>query len=55
LRLQVQEWRGEGVFSDASYIQRLNTKGGVSPTGACQTGAQRQVPYTADYYFYRNP
>ena len=55
LRLEVMERQGAGVFSPASYIQRLNTEGGVGPTGACQTGAQRQVPYTADYYFYATP
>jgi hypothetical protein len=55
LRLEVLERQGSGVFSPVSYIQRLNTKGGVGPTGGCQTGAQRQVPYTADYYFYAAP
>jgi Protein of unknown function (DUF3455) len=55
LRLQVLEHQGAGVFSQVSYIQRLNTVGGVAPTGACDTSKQRRVHYTADYYFYRNP
>jgi Protein of unknown function (DUF3455) len=55
LRLEVLERQGSGVFSPVSYIQRLNTVGGVGPSGVCQSGAQRQVPYTADYYFYGNP
>jgi hypothetical protein len=55
LRLEVLERQGSGVFSPASYIQRLNTLGGVGPTTACESGAQRQVPYTADYYFYATP
>jgi hypothetical protein len=55
LRLQVLERHGSGVFSRVSYIQRLNTVGGVGPTGACSAGAQRWVPYTADYYFYTTP
>jgi hypothetical protein len=55
LRLEVLERQGAGVFSRVSYIQRLNTIGGVGPTGGCQTGAQRRVPYTADYYFYATP
>jgi hypothetical protein len=55
LRLEVLERAGTGVFSPVSYIQRLNTKGGVMPNGGCQTGQQRQVPYTADYYFYATP
>jgi hypothetical protein len=55
LRLEVLEREGTGVFSPVSYIQRLNTKGGVGPSGGCQTGLQRRVPYTADYYFYAAP
>jgi hypothetical protein len=55
LRLDVMERQGEGVFSEVSYIQRLSTNGGVGPTGGCQTGARRRVPYTADYYFYASP
>jgi hypothetical protein len=52
LRLEVLERHGSGMFSQVSYIQRLNTVGGIGPTGTCRTGAQRWVPYTADYYFY---
>ena len=55
LRLEVLERQGSGVFTKASYIQRLNTVGGVGPTGACSAGALRWVPYTADYYFYGTP
>jgi hypothetical protein len=55
LRLEVLERQGTGVFTPASYIQRLNTTGGVGPTGACETGEQRRVVYTADYYFYATP
>lgn len=55
LRLEVLEHQGSGVFTKASYIQRLDTIGGVGPTGACTTGARRPVPYSADYYFYGNP
>ena len=36
-----------------TYIQRINTTGGLAPTGACVTGSTANVPYTADYYFYR--
>ena len=53
--LKVSESYGTGVFTPVSHIQRLNTVGGVSPTGACTSGAQRSVPYTADYYFYVAP
>jgi hypothetical protein len=40
-----------------TYIQRLNTRGGVAPADGCaaseDVGKQSLVPYTADYYFYR--
>lgn len=55
LRLEVLERQGSGVFTPVSLIQRLNTVSGVSPTGGCKPGAQRWVPYTADYYFYAAP
>ena len=39
------------------FIQRLNTKGGVAPSGGCaastDVGKQALVPYTADYYFFK--
>ena len=44
--------RGPGLLSAVTYIQRLNTTGGVSPTGACTDGATASVPYTADYTFW---
>jgi hypothetical protein len=46
---------GEGVFANVTYIQRLNTTGGVGPSGACEPGDAnpvRRVDYTAVYYFY---
>ena len=55
LRLEVLERQGAGVFNQVSYVQRLNTMGGVGPSGACQAGERRWVPYAADYYFYANP
>jgi hypothetical protein len=47
---------GEGVMKGVSYIQRLNTKGGVAPAMACgmdQKGQRQQVGYSADYVFYK--
>ena len=55
LRLEVLEHAGTGLYTPVTYIQRLNTTGGVGPTGACTAGDQRWVPYTADYYFYGQP
>ena len=36
-----------------TYIQRLNTTGGLIPTRTCNPGDKALVPYTADYYFYK--
>ena len=52
LLLKATATRGEGMFGSVSYIQRLDTKGGVAPTGTCTQGAQVGVPYSATYLFY---
>ena len=53
LRLEALEHGGEGIFSDVSYIQRLDTTGGVGPTGTCRNKkARAYVPYTATYVFW---
>src|SRR3954452_19800428 len=36
-----------------TWVQRLNTSGGVAPAGSCTPGALAAVPYTADYVFWR--
>ena len=46
---------GAGAMNGVSYIQRLNTKGGVAPAMACDAagkGQRQQVAYEADYVFY---
>jgi hypothetical protein len=43
---------GPGQFAGVDFIQRLETQGGVTPTGACQPGASIAVPYTATYKFW---
>jgi hypothetical protein len=43
---------GDKMIS-TTYIQRLNTTGGLKPTTACTPGDKALVPYTADYYFYK--
>ena len=53
LRLEVLERYGTGVFSPVSYIQRLNTEGGVGPTGKCGAGAQRLCPLHGGLLFLR--
>lgn len=47
------ESSGSGVLAGVRFVQRVNTSGGVGPTGACLTlGTERRVDYTADYIFY---
>lgn len=46
---------GAGAMTGVSYIQRLNTKGGVAPAMACDAagkGKRQVVSYEADYVFY---
>ena len=46
--------KGPGVFNGISFIQRLNTAGGIAPTYAGDfVGQVEQVPYTTEYVFYR--
>jgi hypothetical protein len=52
LLLQATRTRGDGIFGSVTYVQRLNTTGGVIPTTACTDGQTRGVPYTAEYRFY---
>ena len=47
---------GAGAMSGISYIQRVNTKGGVAPADPCaqaSAGTRKTVPYQADYVFYK--
>lgn len=46
--------KGPGVFKGISFIQRLNTVGGIAPVGPGSTiGEEKRVPYTTEYLFYR--
>jgi Protein of unknown function (DUF3455) len=49
-----------GPFGDqmvgTTFIQRVNTTGGLAPTAPCtpsNPGTVVEVPYTADYYFWK--
>lgn len=46
-----------GTFADTTFIQRLNTTGGLAPAAAtCNAstvGTQAEIPYTADYAFWK--
>jgi hypothetical protein len=45
---------GGSLLARTTYIQRLNTSGGVAPGPTCsEVGAIALVPYRTDYFFYR--
>ena len=45
---------GPGIFQGVTFIQRVNTVGGLAPTEPGEVvGEEAEVPYTADYFFYR--
>lgn len=48
---------GGDSMTYATFIQRLNTAGGVAPSSGCSqasnVGATALMPYTADYLFFR--
>jgi hypothetical protein len=56
LLLIASSHEGKGVMADVTYIQRLETVGGIAPTSTCDAvnaGATARVPYSSTYYFYR--
>jgi len=55
LLLQTVSTEGPGIFDRVTSIQRVNTAGGLPPTApGSYIGAEEEVPYTAEYYFYRD-
>ncbi len=45
-----------GVMSGVTYVQRVNTHGGVAPSDDCSAstaGTRKGVRYSADYLFYK--
>ena len=45
---------GAGIFADTTFIQRVNTVGGLAPfENGTVVGQVAESPYTADYFFYR--
>jgi Protein of unknown function (DUF3455) len=54
LQLKSTEISGAGIFKNVTFIQRVNTTGGVKPTmPGTFFGEIKEVDYTAEYYFYR--
>ena len=45
---------GPGIFARTTYIQRVNTVGGLAPAApGVSDGEEAHVPYKAEYCFYR--
>ena len=45
---------GPGIFANVTFIHRVNTVGGKAPsTAGTFVGQVAEVPYVADYFFYR--
>jgi hypothetical protein len=54
LLLEKVTTEGPGIFDGITHIQRLNTVGGKAPaTSGTAVGATVEIPYTAEYFFYR--
>ena len=54
LLLRATSNQGDGVLAQVDFIQRLETRGGVAPTGTCDPAEDSTVavPYRARYVFY---
>ena len=56
LLLEAATHTGNGQFDDVTFIQRVETEGGLAPTTSCteaNSGKRNDVPYRATYRFYR--
>ncbi len=54
LLLKATSTEGPGIFKRTTYIQRVNTVGGLAPAAhGTVAGQEARVPYTAQYFFYR--
>jgi hypothetical protein len=59
-RAGVLEGSGSGDnLAEATFVQRVNTVGGLAPSVGCNSpadiGTRAFVPYEADYVFYKDP
>jgi len=55
LLLKAKTNEGTGTFARVTYIQRVDTEGGVAPATGCdqtRVNTEARVDYRANYYFY---
>ena len=58
LLLRAKSHEGRGILSDAAFIRRTDTKGGVAPAAGCDAGhvsEQARTRYSAVYQFFSAP
>jgi hypothetical protein len=56
LLLSATTQTGGGRLTNTTFIQRINTSGGLAPTDRCNgstSGTEKRVDYKADYFFYK--
>lgn len=54
LKLRGLSSDGPGVLNGVSFVQRVNTVGGIAPsTPGTTVGQEADVPYMAEYFFYQ--
>lgn len=54
LLLEKVSSEGSGIFGKVTFIQRVNTAGGLRPTTPGSfIGEEKRVPYSTEYFFYR--
>jgi hypothetical protein len=53
LKLDVVSKRGNGVLSDVTTVQRINTQGGAAQGSCGKAGDFHSIAYSADYVFLR--
>jgi len=54
VRLRAVSTEGSGIFANTSFIQRVHTAGGKAPlANGTFIGQVAEMPYTADYFFFR--
>lgn len=55
LLLRAKSHEGAGALANVTYVQRVDTSGGVAPSAGCDeahAGAEARVEYSANYDFY---
>jgi hypothetical protein len=55
LKAQAHLGPGNGMLSQVTFIQRVNTNGGTAPAGGCmnKNQAQESLPFSTTYIFYK--